>query len=324
MNFSIKFKNEDKTCEQVDPLQFEFKSLDNSNFAWFNIDLNQQNEIKMLFDQCGFSEINFEQLFDTKQPYYFQHNQDQIVELLQICNLEEGEIVTYSLIIAMNEKAIITGCTGQSSIINTVFDSCEESFQSVGKSPGFIFFLLWDAMIDSFLPQMFYVDDQLEQLEELYLNGSNSKTILNDIIKMKKMVRKLKQSLSPMQRAMRHIVNVKLKLISEEAVQYLQGHFEHLDRLSQSVDSLQNRVHATLEGYNSTISQQINNSMKVLAIIATIMMPLSLLAAIYGTNFSYIPELNWRYGYFVFLGVLLLLSVGMLILFKRKKWIGRD
>jgi len=321
MDFAMIFHNESKICEQVDLSEMNFSMLDASNFAWLNIDLNQKNATISTLKNCGFQEGQMSEVFQQNQPYYFLHGQNQIIELLQVCYQEKDEIISTSLLLAMNEKAIITAHSGKSDIIHTVLNACEESFQSVGKSPGFIFFLIWDAMIDSFLPQVFSIDEKLEQLEEHYLHGSDSKTILNEIIKMKKMVRQLKQSLAPMQRAMRHIVNVKLELISTEARNYLQGHFTHLDRLSQTIDSLQNRVHATLAGYNSTISQQINNSMKVLAIIATIMMPLSLLAGIYGTNFDYIPELNWKYGYFVFLCVLFVLGLIMLILFKRKKWL---
>jgi len=114
---------------------------------------------------------------------------------------------------------------------------------------------------------------------------------------------------------------MKLALVSEEANRYLTGIFEHMDRVGHQIDSLQDRVRATLDGYSSTLSQRMNSSMKVLTIIATIMMPLSLVAGIYGTNFEYIPELRWKYGYFAFLGLLAAVALVMLVLFRRRKWL---
>ena len=73
--------------------------------------------------------------------------------------------------------------------------------------------------------------------------------------------------------------------------------------------------------YYSILSNDMNNVMKVLAIISTIFMPLSFLAGLYGMNFSYMPELAWRYGYFIILGIMAVLVVGMLIVFKKKKWL---
>ena len=124
-----------------------------------------------------------------------------------------------------------------------------------------------------------------------------------------------------MQRILRHLVNIKIEFISDDAVRYLRGHFDHLDWLSQNIESMQENMHSTLEGYNSAISRQINNSMRLLAIIATLMMPLSLVAAIYGTNFPYIPEFSWRYSYFAFLFFLVLLLVILALVFRKQRWV---
>lgn len=321
MNFAILFHTEDKSCEQIRPEELSLDSLDPSNFAWLDFDLNQQQEIKDLFHAIGFLQDDIKGILDPDTPFYIRHGQWCIVEKFHVCVEKDESILSSPFIIAMTDRLIITAHHGPSIYVENVLKMYEESFKSVGKSPGFIYFLLWDNVVDGFLPQIFCIDEKLEQLEELYLNGSDSDNILNDIIGAKQMVRTLKQSLSPMQRSMRSIVGSKLGLVSDEARKHLHGLFEHMDRLASSIDSLQDRVHATLSGYNSILSQQINNSMKVLAIIATIMMPLSLLAGIYGTNFEYIPELSWKYGYFIFIGLLFLMASCMLFIFKKNKWL---
>jgi magnesium transporter len=321
MSFAILFHNDVKALSHVQASEITPQSLGDSNFAWMDFDTTEQQELKSALTGIGVAEKELCCLLDPDQPYYFRHHQKMTVDSLQVCSYLGEDIVSAPILIAMTEKIIITAHTGPSTYIENVLQACEESFKSVGKSPGFILFLLWDAIIDGFLPLVFSIDERLEELEEQYLNGYSSRDILDQILGCKRMVRTLKHSLSPMQRTMRSLVEIKLELISEEARQYLTGLFAHLDRLARTIDSLQDRAHSTLAGYDSVLSQQINRSMKILAVIATIMMPLSLVAAIYGTNFEYIPELNWRYSYFAFLGVLLFLGLGLLYIFRKRKWL---
>jgi len=321
MSFAILFHNDDKSITKVDVTDKTLTTISDTDFAWLHFDLAQENELRSALLRFGMDKDEIENLIDPAQPYYFHHHQKMTVDSLQVCRRMSNGIGHSPLLIAMTEKVIITAHSGPSKYIERVQQACEESYKSVGKSPGFIFFLLWDAIIDGFLPLVFHVDEKLERIEEQYLSGDGSRKILDDILGCKHMVRTLKHSLSPMQRTMRSLVTVKLALINDEARQYLSGLFAHLDRLAITLDSLQDRVQSTLAGYNSVLSQQINHSMKVLAVIATIMMPLSLIATIYGTNFEYIPELGYRYAYFVFLTVLLLLGLGLLFIFKRRKWL---
>jgi magnesium transporter len=321
VNFAVLFHTGDKSCERVSAEAISPDVLSSSDFAWCDFDFASKEEARALLTEFGFTRPELETALDAEDPFFFSHRQRRVLDLFHVCHWEDQGLKTTPLIVAMTNRIIVTVHQGPSMYVDRVLETCEESFRSVGKSPGFIYFLFWDAMVDAFLPHVFYIDNRLEQLEDAYMNGNSGKEVLDDILGAKHMVRLLKQSLSPMQRCMRHLVATRLEIIRDEARAYLNGIFEHADRIGQTVDSLQERVHATMSGYDSVLSQQINKSMKVLAIIATIMMPLSLLAGIYGTNFEYMPELHWRYSYFVFLGVMFGSGLGLLVLFKKKKWL---
>ncbi|MBI4776916.1 MAG: hypothetical protein HY788_22500 [Deltaproteobacteria bacterium] len=321
MSFSILFHNTDKTFELLKPEAVSMESLDPSNFAWLNFDLEDSYDVTSFICSLGIPEEIVRNALYPGEPFYYRHHQKYLIDLVQVCQKEGDTIGCTPLVIAMNDRAIVTAHRGPSTYVERVLYTYEESFKSVGRTPGFIYFLFWDAMVDGFLPQVFSIDERLEQLEVAYLKGDKPEGILDEILGAKQMVRSLKNSLSPMQRSMRHLVAAKLELIHDEAHKYLRGIFDHMDSLGATIDSLQERVHATLAGYNSLLSQQINSSMKVLTIIATIMMPLSLLAGIYGTNFENIPELKVPYAYFLFLGLLVALALAMLFMFKKKKWL---
>jgi len=176
-------------------------------------------------------------------------------------------------------------------------------------------------LIDGFLPQLFSISEQMDRLDEQILAGKVTQSIFNETLQCRHSIRILRSSLSPMQRIMRDLVNTRLELISDDARKFLTGLFEHMEWIAEAIDSLQESIFATLQGYHSSVSLQINNSMRLLSIIATIMMPLSLITAIYGTNFPYMPEFSWKYSYFVFLFFLFAVGLTMLFFFRRKHWL---
>ncbi|MCK4548261.1 MAG: magnesium transporter CorA family protein [Candidatus Eisenbacteria sp.] len=305
-----------KRVDEIDPGQ-----LSPERFAWLDFDGLNPEKLRPLLIGLGVSDAEVDELLRPDYEYWSQHHQECVLSKVQVCRLEGENIAHVSLIIVMTPAAVVTARGGSVAAIDKVYSSYRESFETVGKSPAFIYFLLWDALVDGFLPKIFYVDNQLEELEEEYMGGKAGADVLDRIAKCKHMVRALKRSLLPMQRVMRHLAGSKLELVSDESRSYLSGLFDHMDRVSQSIDSLQDRVHSALAGYNSVLAQQQNNALKVLTIIATLMMPLSLIAAIYGMNFDFMPELRTRYGYFIVLGVMGALGGAMLLAFKRRKWL---
>jgi len=304
------------TIDEIDP-----GGLGPGRFAWLDMDEIDAEKLRPLLLRLNLPEVEVEELLRPDSLYWSRHHQEYVLSRIPVCSLQENSFVHVPLVVVMTPSVIITARGGPLDAIDRVYSAYRESFETVGKSPAFIYFLLWDAIVDGFLPMIFFVDGQLEEIEEEYMEGKAGAEVLDRIAKCKHMVRALKRSLSPMQRVMRHLGGAKLELVSDEARAYLRQLFDHMDRLSQTIDSLQDRVHSALAGYNSVLAQQQNNVLKVLTIIATIMMPLSLIAAIYGMNFDFMPELRTKYGYFVVLGVMVALGATMLAVFKSRKWL---
>jgi magnesium transporter len=139
-------------------------------------------------------------------------------------------------------------------------------------------------LIDGFLPQLFSISEQMDRLDEQILAGKVTQSIFNETLQCRHSIRILRSSLSPMQRIMRDLVNTRLELISDDARKFLTGLFEHMEWIAEAIDSLQESIFATCRAIMSSVSLQITIPCELLSIIATIMMPLSLITAIYGTN----------------------------------------
>ena len=110
-------------------------------------------------------------------------------------------------------------------------------------------------------------------------------------------------------------------LIDVKTKNYIRDLYDHIIQVSENIDIYREMTWSIMDMYMSTISNRMNEVMKVLTIMASIFIPLTFIAGIYGMNFEYMPELEWKYGYFVLLGVMLLIFLGMLYYFRRKKWL---
>ena len=110
-------------------------------------------------------------------------------------------------------------------------------------------------------------------------------------------------------------------MVREQTIVFFKDVYDHTIQIADSIESYRDILSGMLDLYLSTISNRMNEVMKVLTIIATIFIPLTFLAGIYGMNFKFMPELEWHWGYFLVLAVMLALGVLMVIFFKRKRWL---
>jgi magnesium transporter len=321
MNFGYIFRLSDKTTMALAASSTPAWPVSPENFAWIDVDLNASSELEQWLFKAGLSEQELSDWRSAPDTSWHLHRQKLMMEWIPTCLGNTTEIVQTPLLICMTDSLIITAHKDPLPCISYTSSACEDSFRSVGRTPGFIYFLIWDNLIDGFMPMYTGVDNRLDDLEDAYLLGDTSETIFQDIIAVKRDIRAIKRSLVPMQRTLRHLVSTKLDLISEESLRYLHRLYENQEQMAVMLESLQERSHSTLEGFNSVLSQQTNHSLKILTIFTTILMPLSLIAGIYGTNFTFVPEFTWKYSYFVFWAVLLTLSLLMVLFLKKKKWL---
>jgi magnesium transporter len=321
MNFGYAFRLSDKTTITLAASTEPALPVSPEKFAWIDVDLNAAAELDQWLLQAGVSAQELDDWRSAPDTSWHLHRQKLMMEWIPVCLANASGLAHAPLLICMTDSLIITAHNEALPCIASTRSACEDSFRSVGRTPGFIYFLIWDNLIDAFMPMHTRVDNRLDDLEDAYLLGDTSETIFQDIIAVKRDIRAIKQSLVPMQRTLRHLVSTKLDLISEESLRYLHRLYENQEQVALMLESLQERSHATLEGFNSVLSQQTNHSLKILTVFTTILMPLSLIAGIYGTNFSFVPEFTWKYSYFVFWAVLIVLSLLMVLFLKKKKWL---
>jgi len=180
------------------------------------------------------------------------------------------------------------------------------------------------AIMDNVVDNYFFVLEELEErIEDLEddLVKQTTPVNLQAIHSLKRELILLRKSLWPLREAVSVLERSESALITESTHIYVKDIFDHVIAIIDTVETFRDMISGMMDIYLSTISNRLNEVMKVLTIIATIFMPLTFIAGVYGMNFKYMPELEWRLGYFGVLGFMLCIAILMLIYFKKKKWL---
>jgi len=174
--------------------------------------------------------------------------------------------------------------------------------------------------VDSYFPIIHEFDDAVDKVsDELFKAPSNN--TLKKIYAVKNEIIYLRRTIGPQADVMSILARGDFPLISSANALYFRNICDNLARLNDIVGTSRDIVTGAMEAYVSIISNKLNEIMKTLTIIATIMMPLTLIASIYGMNFKYMPGLEHKFGYPAIVLVMLIIMISMLAYFKRKKWL---
>jgi magnesium transporter len=184
-----------------------------------------------------------------------------------------------------------------------------------------IYCLAIEEIISSYYPVLDKANNQLEQIEE-YILDSPSKSQLSNILILRRKMSFLEGSLGMVSRAFDEIINdVEQTRLSDDSRRQVRSLNDRVTYLRNNIENMHHRVISLREAYNSSLTANLNETIRTLTVIATIVLPLTLIAGIYGMNFDIMPELRSPFGYYYALGLMAAVGGGMIAYFKWKKWI---
>ncbi len=206
-----------------------------------------------------------------------------------------------------------------------VFDGVRERLQRSNgrirqRGTDYLTYALIDSIVDSYFHILEKVGDQLAILEEDLLRDPDQST-LGRIHHYKRQLMLLRKSVWPLREVISELYKEESPFIKEDTQVFLRDLYDHTIQVLDTVEIFRDTVSGLQDLYMSAVSNKMNEIMKVLTIMASIFIPLTFIAGIYGMNFEYIPELKLHWGYFGVWGVMLTCVAGMLFYFKRKKWL---
>lgn len=187
-------------------------------------------------------------------------------------------------------------------------------------TPDYLLYTLVDAIVDNYFLVIDQIANTLDGLEDELLDNLQRETF-NNIHALKKELMTLRRSVWPMREVVSKMERDQYLQTSEDLNIYIRDLYDHTIEVIDTIEVYRETVSGLVDLYQSMSSNKMNEVMKVLTIISTIFIPLSFITGLYGMNFEYIPELDWRFGYFMVWGISILLVVVMLVIFRKKKWI---
>ena len=292
--------------------------------TWINVDgIHQIETIEKIGKQFDLHPLILEDIMNTRQrPKIedFDHYIYIVLKMLQIgkneCEIQTEQV---SLIIGPNFVISFQEQAGD------IFDHVRERIRN-GKGhirelkSDYLAYALMDAIVDRYFVILEKLEDRIELVEDDLLTNPTPKT-LQDIHSLKSEMIFLRKSIWPLREVVSRLERRESTLIQESTAIYLKDIYDHTIQIIDSIETFRDMLSGMLDIYLSTISNKMNEVMKVLTIIATIFIPLTFIAGIYGMNFLYMPELGWHWGYPVVWIVMITIAISMLVYFRKKKWL---
>jgi magnesium transporter len=301
----------------------EFKGQSDINL-WINVDgLDRIDVIEKLGGYFDIHPLTLEDVLNTGQRPKTEDYDSYIYTVLKMMLLdtEREEIIIDQVSIIIGPNYILSFQERQGDVFDPVRERFENSASRLRKSGvDYLAYSLIDAVVDNYFLILEHFGDEIEYLEEGLVIQPGPEALRN-IQKYKRDMILLRKSVWPLRELINGLQRVESDLIKETTRIYLRDIYDHTIQVIDSVEDFRDILSSMVDVYLSSVSYRMNDVMKVLTVIATIFIPLTFVAGVYGMNFEYMPELKWRWGYPVIMSVMTFLGVGMFAYFKKRKWV---
>ncbi len=297
------------------------EQLHDPSVLWYWVDFDQptEEEAQRLSDFFQFHPLAVEDCLHNLQRPKLDYYDGYTFFVMHAVNQRTLEAEEVDMFIGKNY--VVTFHSAPSEEISVIWKRVEGNDAAAKRGPFYIAYEVMDKLVDYYFPCLYNIEDRLDDIE----NGTRSTRVaLDRLFQCRSDLLKLRRSIFPMRDLLYRILNSDSIQLNAEQRRYFTDIYDHLLRLSEKIESNREMSSDMRDNYLSVNSNRMNTVMVTLTVITTIFMPLSFIAGIYGMNFEYMPELTWKYGYFMVLGVMVVTGFSMFLWFRRKGWFHRD
>jgi magnesium transporter len=312
---------EEKEVETIDEC-FLFKNK--PTVTWINIDGLHQVEILERLGECyGLHPLVLEDILNTDQRPKMEDYGEYIYIVLKDLDYDDksSEIEPEQISLILGSNFVFSFQEREGDTFNTIRERIRNSKGRIRKmGADYLAYTLFDSIVDNYFIILERLGEKIEFLEEKLVSQPTPET-LQVIHHLKREMIFLRKAVWPLREVVGGLERGESSLIKESTRIYLRDVYDHTIQTIDTIETYRDMVSGMLDIYLSSVSNRLNSVMKVLTIIATIFMPLTFIAGIYGMNFKYMPELEWRWGYPVIWLIVIGIGVFMLLYFRKKKWL---
>ena len=297
---------------------------DSPTVTWINVDgLHEVEKLRTLGDSYGLHLLVLEDILDTNHRPKSEDFDEYIYIVFKMLFFDgqSNEIEAEQVSLVLGQNFVLSFQEKDGDVFDPIRDRIRQKKGRIReRGADYLAYALLDTVVDNYFIVLGRLEDKIESLEDALISNPTPETLRNIHILTREMIF-LHKFVGPLREVVDTLQDGESSLLDENTTKYFKDVYDHTIQVIDSVDTFREMLSGMLGTYLSTTSNRMNEAMKVLTIIATIFIPLSFVAGLYGMNFKYMPELEWRWGYFMVLLVMFTVGASMIYYFKRKNWI---
>ncbi len=323
--FSLIQYDEKELTEKGSLEESEIERIINSEqVSWLNIDgVHDTESIEFISKRFGLHPLTAEDIVHTQQRSAVEVYENYLFISLKMLSLDpqDERIDIEQVSLVLGGHFVLSFQEKSEDVLEPLRDRLRKAVGRVRRRKSdYLFYSIMDLIVSNYAVVMEELDERIEQLE-IKMDKEDNKKLLEEVQELKKGLAYLRNAISPLRLAVDELIETEHALIAEETWPYFKDLSAQIEQVIEQMETQRTVLDSLREQYISMSSYRSNEIMKVLTIIASIFIPLTFIAGIYGMNFDNIPELHTKNGYFVVWGVMLTVMMGMLYFFRRKKWL---
>ncbi|MFH1373010.1 MAG: magnesium/cobalt transporter CorA [bacterium] len=242
-----------------------------------------------------------------------------VFQIVDYVGREEGLKIS-EIDMFLSKNSVVTVHYDDHRIFDYLYHRAQRDERLLSRGADFLFHALIDATVDNYNATLDILEYEVDQVEDDVLSGPDEET-LRSIFTLRRDIVHLKRIVIPQMEVLSHFSRDKFKLITSKAAVYFSDIHDHLVRISDIAEVHRQILNSSLEVYYSSVSTKTNEIIKVLTIFTVLFIPPTFLVGLWGMNFDFMPELDWKYGYVFALVIMLTIVLSLVAYFRKKKWL---
>ena len=292
-------------------------------FVWIGLHDPSPELLREIQQEFGLHDLAVEDAQAAHQRPKLEQYGDSIFVVLRpaILSLDQKRLELGETHLFVGPRYIVSIRHGDTPGYAAVRTHCESTSALLAKGPGFVLYAVMDFVVDHYFPVLDTLGDQLESLEDEIFSETFDRNTVQRIYDLKRNLVEIKRAVSPLVDISNRLIRFDLPLIPEDTRPYFRDVYDHAIRINEHVDTLRELLTGALEAHLSLTAVAQNDAMKKLAAWAAIIAVPTMVAGVYGMNFKFMPEIEWRYGYPVVMACMVVVCGILYRRFKRSGWL---
>ncbi len=311
------------TEKEISSIAESLPFKESPSVTWLNITgVHDEKIIHEIGEKFNIHPLVLEDIANTTQRPKIEEYDNYLFVIVKMAYFKEEtkEIVFEQVSIIIGKDYLISLQEKEGDILEGLRERIRNSKGKIRKlGSDYLLYGIIDAIVDHYFSVLEYIGEEIENMEGGLMKSANQE-LLNKIYVLKQELVFLRKSIWPMREVISILQRAEHELINQDTSIYLRDVYDHTIQVVETVETFRDMTSGMLDLYLSTVSNKMNEVMKVLTIFAAIFIPLTFIAGVYGMNFEFMPELKLRIAYPIWWVAVIILTVGMIIYFKKKKW----